>query len=241
MNPRFGRRSWVKLWVNEWLDGTTRFEMTDAQRAFWVDLLAMAGRSRFGGKICAGEVNGAFVGYPVTKFQSLMAEPIDVLETLELFRRTGKITIQLTSKAPIPLYMIELVNWDRYQSEYQRQKKYRKSNGKLQRSDSRSDTQSNLTEGEVEGEVEGEEKRRSAATAFIAIGFDTPFGQKKFQKIWQEEFEKPCEWLTLQMEAAIQECQRRKIGIPPQFFQAKRDIEAKETAEANRKYRKTPL
>jgi hypothetical protein len=44
---RFGKRSWVKLWTNEWLDGTTRYQMSDAQRALWVDLLAMAGRSRF--------------------------------------------------------------------------------------------------------------------------------------------------------------------------------------------------
>jgi hypothetical protein len=53
-NGSFGKRSWVKLWTNEWLDGTTRYQMSDAQRAFWIDLLAMAGRSRFPGIICAG-------------------------------------------------------------------------------------------------------------------------------------------------------------------------------------------
>ncbi len=126
MNPRFGRRSWVKLWVNEWLDGTTRFEMSDAQRAFWIDLLALAGRSRFPGRICAGEVGGAFVGYPLNKFQALMAEPIDVEQTLQLFEKTGKIKLTATSETPTKLVMIELLNWDRYQSEYQRQKKYRK-------------------------------------------------------------------------------------------------------------------
>jgi hypothetical protein len=71
--------------VNEWLDGTTRFEMSDAQRAFWIDLLALAGRSRFPGRICAGEVGGSYVGYPLTKFQSLMVESIDVQQTLDLF------------------------------------------------------------------------------------------------------------------------------------------------------------
>jgi hypothetical protein len=126
VNPRFGRRSWVKLWVTEWLDGTTRFEMSDAQRAFWIDLLALAGQSRFPGRICAGQVEGVFVGYPLSKFQALMSEPIDVEQTLQLFEKTGKIRLTVTAEAPTKLVMIELLNWDRYQSEYQRQKKYRK-------------------------------------------------------------------------------------------------------------------
>ena len=125
MNPRFGRRSWIKLWVNEWLDGTTRYDMTGAQRAFWVDLLAMAGRSRFPGIICAGQTEGRFVGYPLAKFQGLLTEPISVEETLTLFEKTGKIEIEITSEAPVKLYKVSLVNWDRYQSEYQRQRKYR--------------------------------------------------------------------------------------------------------------------
>lgn len=153
MNPRFGGRQWVKLWVNEWLDGTTRFEMTDAQRAFWIDLLAMAGRSRFPGTICAGQVDGKYVGYPLNRFQSLLSEPLDVDETLKLFERTGKIRIVITTEAPVRLLMIELINWGRYQSEYQRQKKYRR---RLQQSDRKSDNQSNATEVEVEVEGEGE-------------------------------------------------------------------------------------
>ena len=163
MNPRFGRRSWVKLWVNEWLDGTTRFEMSDAQRAFWIDLLALAGRSRFPGRICAGEVDGAFVGYLLNKFQALMAEPIDVQQTLELFEKTGKIKLTVTSEIPTKLVMIELLNWDRYQSEYQRQKKYRRKG--LQQSDSQSYNQSDKTEGEVEVEVEGDKTIRADSSS----------------------------------------------------------------------------
>ena len=152
MNPRFGRRTWVKLWVNEWLDGTTRFEISDAQRAFWTDLLAMAGRSRFPGVICAGKINDEFVGYPINKFQALMSEPLDVESTFELFKRTGKVTFRITSESPTKLYMLELTNWDKYQSEYQRQKKYRRP--KLQRSAEQGDTSSNKTEVEVERERE---------------------------------------------------------------------------------------
>lgn len=173
MNPRFGRRSWVKLWVNEWLDGTTRFEMTDSQRAFWIDLLAMAGRSRFPGVICAGKTpEGKFVGYPVNKLQSLMSEPIDVEETLTLFQRTGKISIEITCESPLRLIKIELLNWTKYQSEYQRQKKYRKP--KLQPSDPQSDSPSNKTEveGEVEGDGEVEEEEKPAQASPSRFAFD---------------------------------------------------------------------
>jgi hypothetical protein len=155
VNPRFGRRSWVKLWVNEWLDGTTRFEMTDSQRAFWVDLLAMAGRSRFPGIICAGQINGKFIGYPINKFQSLMSEPMDVEETLSLFERTGKITIEVTQSEPVKLLRVDLCNWNKFQSEYQRQKPYRLQ-PELQQSDTQSDTQSDKTEVEVEVEVDSD-------------------------------------------------------------------------------------
>lgn len=145
MNPTFGSRKWVKLWVNEWLDGTTRFEMTDAQRAFWIDLMAMAGRSRFPGIICAGQIDGQFIGYPLNKFQALMSEAIDVEATLALFERNHKIEIEVTQEAPTKLYKLTLQNWDRYQSEYQRQKKYRT----LQKGDSESDSKGNTTEVEV--------------------------------------------------------------------------------------------
>lgn len=158
MNPRFGRRTWVKLWVNEWLDGTTRFEMTDSQRAFWIDLLAMAGRSRFPGIVCAGKTpEGKLIGYPINKFQSLMSEPIHVEETLDLFARTGKVSIEETSAEPIRLLAIKLLNWNKYQSEYQRQKPYRQKG--LQQSDKQSYSKGNKTEVEVDSEVDTETEK----------------------------------------------------------------------------------
>lgn len=126
MNPRFGRRQWVKLWVNEWLEGTTRYEMSDAQRALWVDLMAMAGRSRFPGVICAGEVEGRLIGYPLSKYQALPSGPLDIEATFSLFVQRGKITLELTHDGPVPLYLIRIANWDRFQSEYQRTKDYQK-------------------------------------------------------------------------------------------------------------------
>jgi hypothetical protein len=121
-------RTWVKLWVHEWLDGTTRFAMSGARRAFWVDLLAMAGRSRCPGIVCAGVDGDRFVGYPLSTFAALDAgAEINILATFELFERTGKIKAEITSENPTKLYKISIINWNKYQSEYCRQKGYRKS------------------------------------------------------------------------------------------------------------------
>jgi hypothetical protein len=43
------------------------------------------------------------------------------------------------------------------------------------------------------------------------------------------------------MEETIQECQRSEIGIPPQFYTAKHNIEEQETALFNQKYRTAAL
>lgn len=170
-NPLFGKRKWVKLWVNEWLDGTTRFEMSDAQRAFWIDLLALAGRSRFPGKICAGEVNGVPVGYPLNKYQALMAEPIDVWQTLSLFERVGKIRLVVTSEAPVKLVMVELLNWDRYQSDLdaqaERARNYR--SRKRQRHAASHAASRDASRGVTVVEVEVEEEVEAAAAAATTL------------------------------------------------------------------------
>ena len=121
MKPGDGGRKWIKLWVNEWLDGTTRWQLTGLQRAFWTDLLAMAGRGRVGGIVCSGRDGDKVIGYPLQVFEALSRERFDVLETLHLFERTGKIRIEVSDD----LYVIHILSWERYQSEYERTKKYR--------------------------------------------------------------------------------------------------------------------
>jgi hypothetical protein len=153
MNAQFGRRAWVKLWVTDWLDGTTRYEMSGAQRAFWIDLLAMAGRSRIPGMICAGRIGERIVGYPLSVFNGLdAAGELNVAATLDLFESSGKIQVEVTQEAPLKLLKIKILNWEKYQSEYSRQKRYR--DQKLQPKLQPETRLSDMTEGEVEGEVE---------------------------------------------------------------------------------------
>lgn len=68
------------------------------------------------------------------------------------------------------------------------------------------------------------------AAAFRCIGFEEPFGQPEFQAVWVKNHDREDPWLTIKMEATIQECQRKKIGVPPQFYFAKHDVEKTENA-----------
>src|SRR6266704_1110332 len=194
MKPTYGKRSWVKLWTTEWLDGTTRYTMTDAQRAFWIDLLAMAGRSRFPGIICAGRDGDSLVGYPLNRFSSLMAGPeqIDIEASLRLFERTDKVKITITSEGPPKLFAIELLNWKKYQSDLdaqaERARNYR-SRKKAASRERHSEHHASVTERhaaeaeeETESETEVEKRRRTAAAAFASFHCE-PFGEKRFQVI----------------------------------------------------------
>ncbi len=103
-------RPWIKLWVTPWLDGTTRYEMSGSQRAFWVDLLALAARSRIAGTISPGQLNGKVLGYPLSFFQSFQAD-IDVMSTLDLFQSACK--IELTHDGD--RIAVKILKWDLYQ------------------------------------------------------------------------------------------------------------------------------
>lgn len=160
MTYKSTRRQWVKLWVNEWLDGTTRFELTAPQRLLWVDLLALAGRSRFPGYVYAGEGEGGKkVGYPIAYLAGvLQMDEVDANNALKLLQEKGHITLDESGPEQ---YVVGIVNWEKYQSEYLRQKTYRKVTTKT--------TKRLPVEGEVE--VEGDKREREknrAATPRIA-------------------------------------------------------------------------
>lgn len=199
MKPGDGGRKWVKLWVSEWLDGTTRWQLTGVQRAFWMDLIAMAGRGRVGGVVCSGKDGDTLIGYPLQVFEALSRERFDVLETLALFERTGKIRMEISDD----LYVVHILNWARYQSEYERTKKYR---GKKSESATPNATEnvhgkshrktrkSNTTEVEVEVEGDSEpdqnQKPGSAIALWAGQDFENPKIQDpRFQQITNVFFE----------------------------------------------------
>jgi len=108
------RRTWVKMWVNECLEGTIRFDFTPAERGVWYDLIILAGHCRVPGVISANETTP----YPHSYIAGLLNIDLGLLEaTLEKCKVSGR--IKETEHG------IELMNWEHYQSEYERQKPYR--------------------------------------------------------------------------------------------------------------------
>jgi hypothetical protein len=257
MNPNQGKRPWVKLWTNEWLDGTTRYQMSDAQRAFWIDLLAMAGRSRFPGTVCAGRDGDRLVGYPLYRFASLMAGPqqIDIEGTLALFESTGKVKVTVTSEGPPKLFAIELLNWKKYQSDLdaqaERARNYRSRKKAASRERHARVTQRHAAEAEEESEIEREEeeKQRRNVTAAPSAAIITqafhdlghkPFGPKRFQEIWGEEWSAAgsnANWTDI-MEQTIQRAKSLKVQVPGLFYRHKHAIEK---GEVQMRYKVTPL
>jgi hypothetical protein len=103
---------------------------------------------------------------------------------------------------------------------------------------------SSSSSSEVISHMSQAEEERTTAAAFTDIGFEQPFGRPNFQAIWVTHFleaKRNGTWLTQAMENTIQECQKVNIGIPPQFYDAKHDVEAREKIEFDNKHRKVPL
>lgn len=134
MTFRPSRRHWVKLWVNEHLDGSLRLDLDREEMSIWVDLLALAGVSRFPGLIAASQEEDGYRGYPLHWIaQRIHADPELVERTLLKCERHGRLLITRTDSQGKRLKrakpgdwdsasVIRLVNWEKYQSEYQGKK-----------------------------------------------------------------------------------------------------------------------
>ena len=107
-------RRWVKVWVQESLTGTLRFECDAAERGVWYDLLVLAGNCRQEGVIAAGEG----VPYP----DEWIAGTLNI--TLKLYKE-AKAKFIKSGRLEENGAGLRVVNWQKYQSEYERQKKYR--------------------------------------------------------------------------------------------------------------------
>lgn len=122
------RMSWFKVWADPWFDSTMRIELTNDERGIWLDLLALACRSRFPGVIASGrDEKGEILGYPI---RFLVAKTISWTEkqinsALEALQTTGRIRITETRLRTGETGLIIAINsWEKWQSEYARTKKY---------------------------------------------------------------------------------------------------------------------
>lgn len=111
-----GSRRWFKVHSREWIGGTLRGE-TPEIRGVWIDILALATSGQYGD---TGEIklqNG--VGLSDRQI-------CDILAIKPSLWRKAKACLLETDRIEISQRgAISIVNWRKYQSEYNRQKPYR--------------------------------------------------------------------------------------------------------------------
>lgn len=124
------RMKWFKVWADSWFDSSMRIELTNDERGIWIDLLAVACRSRFPGVITSGtDENGNHLGYPIRFLLAKMLSWTEeqVISALEVLKSTGRIHITETPlRTGETGLVITIDSWERWQSEYGRTRKYYK-------------------------------------------------------------------------------------------------------------------
>jgi len=111
------RRNWIKLYVDQCLRGSMMEELTNEERWSWIGLLLLAGDCPIEGEI--GITNE--IGYTDEQISKMIDVPI------EIFRRAKKKMIEAEKISTADNNIIRIINWKKYQSEYGRQRIYRKS------------------------------------------------------------------------------------------------------------------
>ena len=115
MSRGASRRPWVKLWVVGWLHGSIRWQLDPGERATWADLICMAGECSQNGQICDNDGRSL----PIEYIANTLNIPIELLgSTIAKCKTEGRIEDREDG-------IIAISNWNAYQSEYERQKKYR--------------------------------------------------------------------------------------------------------------------
>ena len=109
------KRAWVKLHINGMLNGSVRYQLLPEERSVWVDLLCFAGLGIKPGVISDNDLRP----YPHSFLANRFNIPLELLEnTLKKCIKEGRVTENGQG--------IHINNWKEYQSEYQRQQQYRK-------------------------------------------------------------------------------------------------------------------
>jgi len=115
------RRSWVKFWVSECLDGSIREELTSAERGVWYDLIIYSAKCRVPGVISANETQ------PISRYR--LAGILNITE--ELLNSTIEKCVNSKRLEVDKAGLIHIVNWKKYQSESDRVRSYQRKGDKF--------------------------------------------------------------------------------------------------------------
>ena len=109
------RRRWIKFWTQETLYGTTSRELLLDEQACWFKLLALAGDSPEPGSVEIAP------GIPMTDEQiaGILKAPIDIW-----LRTKNRLLAADVDKIFINEGIIHIKNWEKYQSDWERIKRY---------------------------------------------------------------------------------------------------------------------
>lgn len=151
-----GRFTWIKIYCENWLRGSIRQEPPEI-RGIWVDLLTLAGDSAYGD---VGEIKLADkLGLTDKQLCQLLNITDDLLQKAKKrLIETERIKIDNDN-------VIIIINWQKYQSEYQRIRKYTKKNTtknttKHTEKHTTKNTGKNTEKGNKEIEIEIEKKKK---------------------------------------------------------------------------------
>jgi hypothetical protein len=146
----------------------------------WADLLALAGDSRFPGIVTPGEDGqGKFIGYPPSYFAGLFrCSEGKVIEAFELFEQQSRIHRGDGGE-------IHIVNWEKYQSEYQEKRRRKQYKQKSAQVTANVRQNSAAVESEGEGEVEEEAEVDKSFRAWWDL-YPRKVGKEKALKAWSK-------------------------------------------------------
>lgn len=145
------RRTWVKLYCNQWLRGSIRKEPIEV-RAIFTDLLMMAGDSAYGDDGLIQLADG--VGFTDELIAGILNVSIETWiaakERLSNHPDPKENRIKVASLSQG--FAIQILNWKKYQNEYRRQKTYRDKKKEEKSPTPPKEEKKNIKEGEGEGE-----------------------------------------------------------------------------------------
>lgn len=105
------RRTWIKLYPIDCLDGSIRYQLEADERGVWYDLLNFAAICNKPGSIADKDERA----YPLSFIANRLNITLDLLEkTVKKCKDEGRIKVDAKG--------IHIVHWKAYQSEYNRQK-----------------------------------------------------------------------------------------------------------------------
>lgn len=111
-----GSRTWIKVYCDKWLEGTISTEAIHV-RGIWITLLALAGNGRYGDSGQVMAIEG--VGFNDKQLAAMLKISVQMWAGAKSrLLETGRIEVTAGN-------IISIVNWLKYQSEYERTSKYR--------------------------------------------------------------------------------------------------------------------